>query len=69
VAKAMGPMTITVAPIKGTPLSSETSPARLPYPAATLSEGCRQGSKNPLNSSKALIRQPELRVIMNPAVL
>jgi hypothetical protein len=62
-------MTITVAPIKGTPLASETSPARLPYPAATLSEGCRQGSKSALTNSKALSRYREDAVIMNAAVL
>ena len=56
----VGPVTITVAPIKGTPLSSETTPARLPDPAAALLEGCRKGSTSPLISSKTFSRYPEL---------
>jgi hypothetical protein len=65
----MGPTTITDAPIKGVPLLSETTPAKLPYPAPTDSTGFRQRNAKPLTTTKALSRLPDLEIIMIASVL
>ena len=65
VAKARGPTSTTVAPIRGMPLLSETTPAKLPYPPARAGEGCRQESIIPPAKNTALSRNPEAEVIVS----